>query len=135
MGEGALAAKRREYWRIYKRMKAKLVSENIRFERGRDPKDAMDIGLYHPMDFKSAWELGEWMAENVGRIIGKEGLTYEQLKAEVINIHQRKDPNNKIADFNRRFITTDGDTISDQFLTALIIDMLNHKIKNGPTQV
>lgn len=47
-------------------MRAKLVMESVNFERGKDPKSAMDIGLSgkdNVLQIKSGWNLGEQTIE------------------------------------------------------------------------
>lgn len=51
-------------------MKAKLVSENIRFERGKTPHEAMDIGRDHFMEYEflTYFDAADWAVRNLDLI-------------------------------------------------------------------
>lgn len=109
-------------------MKARFVSESIRFERGQDPKHAMSIGIHQPRDFNSTYDLVIWVIENYHFIMQEEKLDNAEMMARLIS---NQGPATDLREYVNKYLTVEGRTISAKFVWAATIDVLRNRSSSG----
>ncbi len=60
----------------------KLVKEHINFERGLDPKKAMETGLYSTRAFDNSDDAVEFLMNNLPAILGKKNIPVNIINTE-----------------------------------------------------
>lgn len=96
----------------------------MNFERGKDPKEALEIGLFRPREFETNEEAGIWVMQNHVNLLGMNGLAKPYPTAEQFA---------KLRDFVFESITITGEVIDDEEIvdkTAQLYRELNEVVGN-----
>jgi hypothetical protein len=102
----------------------KIVRESISFERGKDPKEALGIGIFSPKNFNTYDDAGNFIIEHIEEILRKKKVPKNLIKTgdETWFLDEYYDI---LYDYIKKYMTNFGDRERDYILNY-IHDFFKH---------